>query len=108
MKPDSTACDDHNACTIGEYCTTGTCGSGTVKKCDAADACHESAGCDPATGNCTYTPRADGTACPGGACKAGKCESGCGCSGSGASAMALAGLLGVFACRVRRGRARVE
>ncbi|MBK9262293.1 MAG: MYXO-CTERM sorting domain-containing protein [Polyangiaceae bacterium] len=37
------------------------------------DACHDAAGCDPATGQCSNPPKPDGTPCPGGACQVGIC-----------------------------------
>jgi MYXO-CTERM domain-containing protein len=48
--------------------------------CEALDACHEAGTCDPATGECSDPPVADGTACDDGSlctgsssCQAGVC-----------------------------------
>jgi hypothetical protein len=35
VKPDGTTCDDHNACTVGESCHTGTCSTGAPSLCSA-------------------------------------------------------------------------
>src|SRR5205085_2817503 len=48
--PDDSPCDDANQCTLGELCTSGTCGGGTAKDCDdddlcTADTCEALTGC---------------------------------------------------------------
>ncbi len=60
-RPDGTACDDANLCTVGDRCQGSIC-TGTPKDCSAADGCHDPGTCDPATGLCP-NPRPDGTAC---------------------------------------------
>lgn len=65
-RPVGTACDDGDACTSGESCRAdAACGSGTVKTCNTPPGvCLENAGaCLPATGECAYVPRQQGTAC---------------------------------------------
>jgi hypothetical protein len=47
------ACDDGNACTVGEVCSAGTCSSGTGLKCDDQDSCTTDS-CDN-TGTCSHT-----------------------------------------------------
>jgi subtilisin family serine protease len=71
--PDGTACSDGNACTTSDACQAGACTPGAIVACPMPDACHESLGCDPATGACATKPRPDGTPCPGGFCAAGAC-----------------------------------
>ncbi|MEZ4293880.1 MAG: DNRLRE domain-containing protein [Polyangiaceae bacterium] len=74
------ACDDGNACTLGETCQNGQCVGGTPKSCDALDACHDAGICDPATGVCSDPEKPDGSPCDDGdactsadACVAGAC-----------------------------------
>src|SRR5262249_4026555 len=75
-----TACNDGNACTQTDTCTSGACTGGNPVVCAAPDQCHEAGVCDPATGTCTYAPKADGTSCNDGnactqsdTCQAGVC-----------------------------------
>ena len=53
-------CDDLDKCTTGDTCTAGTC-AGTAVTCTDGE-CHTSA-CNPATGACVDTPKADDTPC---------------------------------------------
>jgi hypothetical protein len=73
------ACDDGNACTQGDTCSGGTC-AGTAVQCTALDQCHDAGVCNPATGQCSNPPKADGTTCADGnactqvdTCQAGTC-----------------------------------
>ncbi len=82
-RPDGTACDDGNACTLLDACAGGACVGSDPVTCSAVDACHEAGTCDPATGACSSPPRPDGTACEDGnactqgdACQGGACVSG--------------------------------
>jgi MYXO-CTERM domain-containing protein len=143
VAPDGTACDDENACTQGESCVSGVCQGGEEIECQPSDDCHLAGQCDPQTGVCTDppkedgqacddenpctqsdscqagqcsgTPVADGTACPGGECVAGECQdageeepedSGCGCAHGDRSpapaGLMLLGLIGLL----RRRRTR--
>jgi hypothetical protein len=45
VRPDAAACDDGNACTTGETCAAGVCGSGTAVVCPVCEACDPVAGC---------------------------------------------------------------
>ncbi len=74
------ACDDGQYCTVGEVCTSGSCGQGTPRSCAAlADQC--SAGvCNEASDACQKQPYADGRTCSDGAF----CTSGDTCQPSGA------------------------
>src|SRR5439155_7519625 len=75
FKANGTPCNDGNACTIGERCINGVCGSPTsTVTCGAPDQCHAGAGtCDPRTGLCSYANKANGTPCNDGmACTAGE------------------------------------
>jgi hypothetical protein len=60
----SAPCDDGNACTTGEYCSSsGTCTYGVTKSCSRyANDCNTGT-CDPLTGECIRTPRTVGTSC---------------------------------------------
>ena len=84
-------CDDKDACTSGETCSSvlaGVCNGGIVKTCDSPpnDECYDASvpgNCISPTGICSYTPKADGTACDDGnmcttgeACSAGSCIGG--------------------------------
>jgi hypothetical protein len=61
-KPNGSACDDRNACTQVDACQSGTCRGGSAVICSASGTC-TTASCDPTTGACGETPKADGTAC---------------------------------------------
>jgi hypothetical protein len=81
-KPNGTACDDESLCTAGETCQAGMC-TGSAVTCTPRDQCHVAGTCDPATGECSDPPAADGTACDDGdlctqgdACQAGGCAAG--------------------------------
>jgi hypothetical protein len=112
---DGSACDDANACTGGESCQAGVCGSPTDSvTCEPTDACHVVGVCDTATGACTQPLASDGTPCPGGACAGGVCvpetgggepPGGCGCGGSASPGALLLLLLGLAARRRRPGEA---
>ncbi len=78
--PDGFMCASSNLCIIAASCMGGTCTGGVTKICPAADQCHLAGLCDPATGNCSNPPIADGTACNDGdactqtdVCQAGTC-----------------------------------
>jgi hypothetical protein len=70
---DNTACNDHNACTSGETCQAGVCGSGTSVTCTPQDDCHVAGVCDTTTGECTNPAKADGSPCATGICLGGGC-----------------------------------
>jgi len=61
----SAACDDGDACTIGDTCVEGGC-KGAPKTCNDSNPCTADA-CDKTTGNCSATPASgdcdDGNAC---------------------------------------------
>ncbi|MGC4116004.1 MAG: trypsin-like serine protease [Myxococcales bacterium] len=63
LMPNGTACDDHNACTSSDACVSGICQGTAGSGACGADACHAAGTCDPATGQCSGTPMADGTVC---------------------------------------------
>jgi hypothetical protein len=81
------ACDDANACTVGDACSDGSCKAGTPRVCNAhagnpciADSCDMSSGC---TSHDTTAACDDGRACTSGdVCSAGVCTgtpgTGCG------------------------------
>jgi hypothetical protein len=61
--PNGTACNDGNACTQTDVCTSGVCVGGNPVACAASDACHVSGTCDPTSGVCSNPSAPDGTAC---------------------------------------------
>lgn len=73
-----TACDDHNACTVGERCRNNRCTGGTVVVCAASDQCHSAGTCNATTGACSNPAKANGASCnDGNACTTGDiCQSG--------------------------------
>ena len=86
--PDGMACNDGNACSVGDFCLNGACFSGPTIGC-YGDACHAAGTCDPATGACNNAPLADGTVCDDGnlctsgdVCQNGSCTAGATCSAS--------------------------
>ena len=81
--PDATSCDDGSLCSGVDTCLDGVCVGAELVVCEAIDQCHEAGECDPATGECTSPPRADGSDCDDGdactvgdTCQRGVCESG--------------------------------
>jgi N-acetylneuraminic acid mutarotase len=79
-RPDGTSCNDGNLCTSNDVCASGVCG-GMPVTCTAQDQCHLAGTCNPATGQCTNPPAANGSACndgnlctTGDACSAGVCS----------------------------------
>ena len=87
--PNTRPCDDASPCTAGDACTGGTCRPGEPVACpDDANPCTDDV-CDPATGACFYTAKADGTGCSNGTgceantgdiCRAGHCADAAACS----------------------------
>ncbi len=63
-KPDTSPCDDSNACTSNDVCTAGVCGGG-AKDCSGSltDAQCQTATCNASTGACGAVSKTDGTAC---------------------------------------------
>jgi hypothetical protein len=62
-KPNSTPCNDGNACTQTDTCQTGVCTGASPVACAAPDACQEQGICNPGTGTCTNDPRPDNAPC---------------------------------------------
>lgn len=70
-------CDDGNACTADDSCSSGVCSGGVNVTCEGGGPCRDAV-CDPANG-CTYTDMEDGSECSLGCfgvanCAAGECE----------------------------------
>jgi hypothetical protein len=59
---DGTPCDDHDACTTDETCIAGVCTGTPFVNCDETT-CRAAGSCDPRTGKCLGTPKADGVSC---------------------------------------------
>jgi len=78
VKETGAPCDDGNACTRSDECTSGVCVGGDPKPCPAPDECHLEGSCDPTSGECSNpqaidgTPCGDGKACQGGVCTRGQ------------------------------------
>jgi hypothetical protein len=53
-KPNGTACDDDDFCTVDDFCDDGVC-VGVPIDCDDGDPCTADS-CDPATGGCVNAP----------------------------------------------------
>ena len=74
------ACDDNNACTVGDVCAGGSCGGAGVLVCVDDTPCTED-GCLPASG-CVFTAVADGADCDDGdACTLGEACAAAVCTG---------------------------
>lgn len=59
---DFTSCDDGNACTTGDSCSSGIC-VGETRDCSHLDDECNSGECNPSTGSCESAPVADSTLC---------------------------------------------
>jgi hypothetical protein len=76
-------CDEDADCDDGDLCTTDSCAAASPfggpfcvnspVDCDDRNDCTANM-CNPANGECTTTPVADGTLCAGGTCRSGACE----------------------------------
>lgn len=60
--PDDIACDDTDACTLGDRCQHGLCVAMSLVPCEPSDAC-DAATCNSANGICSHVRRADGALC---------------------------------------------
>ncbi len=77
-KPDYTACDDKDPCTLRDYCLEGKCTPGVKKDCDDKNPCTVDK-CE-SDGSCSHASAKNGTACDDGnpftendQCEDGKC-----------------------------------
>ncbi|MHB8873293.1 MAG: Kelch repeat-containing protein [Myxococcaceae bacterium] len=95
-KANGSGCDDQNACTTTDRCTSGVC-QGTPVVCFVGGECYEPGSCTASSGACSFPMKADGTACSIGVCKTGLCVSapvapkkaGCGCNSGDAAGLGL-------------------
>jgi MYXO-CTERM domain-containing protein len=73
-----TPCSDGDPCTLDDECQTGACVSGTPVICPDPAECRTRGTCDPANGQCSDPPEADGVACAsdGLACTRDQCQGG--------------------------------
>jgi RHS repeat-associated protein len=72
-KPDGTACDDGDRCTLNDSCGGGVCNAGAAVVCPTLGQCFEASVCDPASGQCRHQPRPSGSPCDDGdACRTGE------------------------------------
>ncbi|HEY3451181.1 MAG TPA: M6 family metalloprotease domain-containing protein [Myxococcales bacterium] len=75
-KPENTACDDKDQCTVGDHCVAGACVGTAITECAAPDQCHLPATC--ANKKCgQFVQKTDMTACD----DADKCTTGDACLG---------------------------
>lgn len=64
IKPDTTLCNDGDACTTVDKCTAGVCTGYTPVVCPASNNnCQEPGVCNKASGACSYAQKAQGTSC---------------------------------------------
>ena len=56
-KPDGTPCEDEYFCTVGETCTAGVCGNGTLRNCNDGNLCSADL-CDDDMDRCVHNPLA--------------------------------------------------
>ncbi|MCA9516709.1 MAG: hypothetical protein KC635_17325 [Myxococcales bacterium] len=74
---EGSTCSDGDACTTVDTCQGGACVGEGAKVCPAGDACRFPATCNPVSGACSQTNRADATPCDDGdACSVGDACSG--------------------------------
>lgn len=62
-RPNGTACDDGNACTVGDFCRRGLCESGGPRACPPPPNMCVVSVCRPAAGGCVVEAAPDGTSC---------------------------------------------
>ena len=79
-KPDGTACNDGNLCTQTDTCVLGACVGGNPVVCGPGNQCLGPGTCDPPTGLCLCSGKANGTMCDDGSdstspdsCQSGAC-----------------------------------
>ena len=86
VKDDGSSCNDQNACTQSDSCSSGTCIGSDLIVCVAFDQCHSAGVCDASTGTCSNPAQIDGYNCDdGNACtQSDSCQSGT-CVGSNPS-----------------------
>jgi cysteine-rich repeat protein len=63
LSPDGTTCDDGSACTLTDTCNGGACIGTDPIICVSSGQCHEVGVCDPVTGACSDPAKIDGTPC---------------------------------------------
>jgi hypothetical protein len=78
--PNTLPCNDGNVCTIGDYCSGGSCAPGSVRDCTDLNSCTEDS-CDPGAGgdgcvneNVDGQPCNDDGDCASGGCVDGICD----------------------------------
>ena len=83
-RPDGTACNDGNPCTLDATCEAGACVRQSEISCQPAGPCSLAGICNPATGQCSNPQAPNGTPCSdpdlqcsgGGNCFFGQCQQG--------------------------------
>lgn len=79
-RPDGSACNDLDGCTLTDACQAGACVGSNPVTCGALDACHDAGTCDDLTGLCNNPAKVEGSPCDDGnactttdSCLAGTC-----------------------------------
>ncbi|HEY5838462.1 MAG TPA: right-handed parallel beta-helix repeat-containing protein [Pyrinomonadaceae bacterium] len=92
-------CNDGNACTRTDECSSGVCRGSNPVICTALDQCHEVGACDPANGTCANPAKANGSLCvDGNNCTQNDVCTGGSCAGTSAADQACdTGQLGICA-----------
>src|SRR5207245_507500 len=62
-KADGATCNDGNACTLTDQCSSGSCTGSNPVVCTALDQCHDVGTCDTGTGICSNPAKTSGTSC---------------------------------------------
>lgn len=73
-KAKGTSCDDGEFCTKDDYCSEGSCVSGSQRTCDDKEECTADS-CDETNDACVNEPVSDNTSCTSGLCCSGTCGS---------------------------------
>ena len=97
-KANGSGCSDGNACTQADTCQGGSCAGGSPVTCSAIGQCYDAGTCNPANGQCSNPPKANGSGCSDGnactqsdTCQGGSCSGGNPVSCNGATQCTEAG-----------------
>jgi hypothetical protein len=106
LLPETTACDDQDACTTGEACNAlGACVPAALVDCTTLDDACNVGTCDPSNGSCAAAPRPIYTACTDNdLCTTGDyCDGAGACAGTPVDCSYLDGQCAVGICRPATG-----
>ncbi|RYZ10213.1 MAG: hypothetical protein EOO73_01155 [Myxococcales bacterium] len=104
-KPNKSACNDGNACTLTDSCQAGSCLGSAPTVCAATDQCHDAGACNTATGVCSKPNKSNGVKCnDGNACSSGDaCQNGVCSPTSQVTCTALSSCHSVGTCNASTG-----